>query len=139
VSTLKADVHVNEARTDYPDFYVSCRECHDPHDGIPNWLGGVNIMAVGSALDSTRLAKIETTNNGIQNVVFTSRGTNVGEPSLHSFADADEDSNGVYDGVCEMCHTLTKYHRNDPSGNHTHNTGKTCTECHGHATNFNRK
>lgn len=138
-STLKADVHVNEARSEYPAFYVTCRDCHDPHDGLANWLGSVNIMAVGSAKDFTRLAKIPTINNGIQNVVFTSRGTSVGELSLHSFADADEDLNGVYDGVCEMCHTLTKHHRNNPSGGHVHNAGKTCTECHSHATNFNRR
>ncbi len=51
----------------------------------------------------------------------------------NSFADGD----AVYDGVCEVCHTQTVYHRNDDSGgNHTHNVGVTCTSCHQHINGF---
>jgi predicted CXXCH cytochrome family protein len=136
ISTLKADVHTNDTNSQYPAFRISCTGCHDSHDDRANWLGGTNIRLVGRRLDGTGLAKIDTPNNGIQNTVFESRGTSVGDPSIHSFADGDEDGNGVYDGICEVCHTLTRNHRNNPSGNHSHQVGRTCTRCHEHVTNF---
>lgn len=136
-STLKADVHTNDRNSSFPPFRITCRECHDPHDNRTNWLGGTNIKLVGIDVDGTGLAKIDTPNSGVRNVVFESRGTDAGDPSLHSFADADEDGNGVYDGICEVCHTGTKFHRNNPSGGHSHNTGKTCTRCHEHVNTFN--
>lgn len=45
----------------------------------------------------------------------------------HSYADGDE----VYDGICEVCHTQTKYNRNDGSGAE-HYTGESCNDCHAH-------
>lgn len=137
-STLKADVHTNAARSDYPPFRISCRGCHDPHDNLPNWLGGMNIKLVGSEQDTTGYARITTPNNGIRDVVYESRGTDAGEPSLHSFADNDEDGNTVYDGVCETCHTLTRHHHNNASGDHSHHVGETCTRCHDHLDGFLR-
>ena len=84
----------------------------------------------------TGYARISTPNSAIRDVVFESRGFDAGQPTLHSFADADQDGNGYYDGVCETCHTLTRYHRNTSGGNHNHNTGDTCVRCHPHAGNF---
>lgn len=136
VSTLKADVHTNDSPTQYPAFRITCNGCHDSHTERANWLGGTNIRLVGISMDASRLAKIDTPNSGIRNTVFESRGTNAGAPSLHSFADGDEDGNGVYDGICEVCHTLTKHHRNNPSGGHTHHRGETCTRCHEHVDGF---
>jgi hypothetical protein len=49
----------------------------------------------------------------------------------NSFADGDE----VYNGVCEVCHTKTKYYRNDGSGAE-HYTGNTCRDCHNHLDEF---
>jgi len=49
-----------------------------------------------------------------------------------SFADGDS----VYDGVCEVCHTKTTYHRNNPAADHAHNTGTKCTSCHFHSEGF---
>ncbi|MFQ5791709.1 MAG: hypothetical protein ACE5JI_14650, partial [Acidobacteriota bacterium] len=58
-----------------------------------------------------------------------------------SFSDEDQDGNGVKDGACETCHTQTKHHCNGDATNTgqcgvTHNTGKTCTDCHAHVDNF---
>lgn len=137
-STLKADVHTNDSNSMYPTFVFTCRDCHNPHNDLPNWLGGTNIQGVGADADGSGIAEIETPNSGIRYVVFESRGTTADPPgpSLHSFADADEDGNGVYDGICEVCHTLTRYHRNDGSAGTHHNTGRQCTRCHEHITNF---
>ncbi len=136
ISVLKADVHKNSDRSQYPPFRISCRGCHDAHKDRQNWLVGTNLELVGTKQDSTGIARILTPNSGVREVVFESRGRDVGEPTLHSFADADEDGNGYYDGVCETCHTLTKHHRNNPSGGHAHNRGRTCVLCHEHVMNF---
>ena len=138
LSVLKAAVHTNKTRSNYPAFRISCMGCHNPHSDSQNWMGGTNRKLVGRKLDATGLTKIQTPNSGVRDVVFESRGTTVGEPALHSFADSDADRNGYYDGICETCHTQTGHHRNnaaDPS----HNAGKTCTaSCHPHTRGFLR-
>ncbi|RJR19578.1 MAG: CxxxxCH/CxxCH domain-containing protein [Nitrospiraceae bacterium] len=69
---------------------------------------------------------IVTPNSGSKTVkLFRSTGTN-------SFADG----NATYDGVCEVCHTQTTYHRNSAAGDHTHNAGTACTDCHVHTKGF---
>lgn len=136
ISTRKAEVHQNEARSSYPAFRITCRQCHDPHDNLPNWMNGINIELVGGVTSSLGKAQIVTVNSGTRFVTFESRGSDAGQPTLHSFADADEDGNGYYDGICETCHTLTKFHRNNSSGGHSHNTGRTCPDCHLHANYF---
>ncbi|UCD76571.1 MAG: cytochrome c3 family protein, partial [Phycisphaerales bacterium] len=129
-SELEADVHATSGGA------FTCVDCHNPHYEPDNWLGGVNLKNVGT-IDYDNwpwIGRIQTPNSGLREVVFESRGTGAGEPSLHSFADSDEDANGYYDGICETCHTQTNYHRNDePSG---HYTGDTCTSCHTHAGGF---
>lgn len=41
-----------------------------------------------------------------------------------------------FDGICEVCHTQTSYHRNNPTGDHSHNVGSVCTDCHTHENGF---
>jgi predicted CXXCH cytochrome family protein len=137
ISSLKADVHQNSSGSTY-SFRMTCMVCHNPHDNMQNWLVGINLKSVGRKISGSIDARISTPNSGIRDVVFESRGTNVGDPSLHSFADDDEDGNGIYDGACEVCHTQTRFHHNDSSGNHRHQTGRTCTSCHAHDNYFNR-
>lgn len=134
-SLVKADVHTNSAGSGYPLFRISCLQCHNPHSNRINWLGGTNLKLVGTRQDSSGFAKIATPNSGVRDVVFESRGAILG-PTLHSFADADEDGNLVYDGICETCHTQTTFHRNDGSAGTSHSTGKTCVGCHAHDKGF---
>lgn len=138
VSTLKADVHENKSGSSYPAFRMTCMDCHNPHDNMQNYLAGINLKSVGRKISGSSNARISTPNSGVRDVVFESRGTTVGDPFLHSFADNDQDGNGIYDGACEVCHTLTRFHHNNSSGNHLHQVGKTCTSCHNHDTNFHR-
>jgi len=130
-ATKKAEVHKNKDGSSY-SFFMTCPDCHDPHDHRGNWLGGTNLAQVGKKLDATGNAMIPTPNSGDRYVVFVSRGTDAGGPSLHSFADNDEDINTYYDGACETCHTLVLNHRNNSSGNHSHYTGTNCIVCHAH-------
>lgn len=54
------------------------------------------------------------------------------ETGANSFADG----NAVYDGICEVCHTQTIFHKNAAGGDHLHNVGIKCTNCHLHANGF---
>lgn len=131
-SSLKAEIHKNKDGSSYGTFTVTCVVCHNPHDNLANWKGGTNIKLVGRDIDGNDIAQIATPNSGTRYVTFESRGTDAGEPSLHSFADNDEDGDGYYDGACETCHTLAANHRNNSSGDHSHYTGTNCITCHPH-------
>ncbi|MEW6585534.1 MAG: cytochrome c3 family protein [Nitrospirota bacterium] len=62
------------------------------------------------------------------------------QTGMHSFADGD----GIYSGVCEVCHTQTEHFRNDggaPTQNHGNLSGgeadgTDCILCHSHADGF---
>ena len=69
---------------------------------------------------------ITTPSSGAKPVVFTNT------TGSKSFADGD----ATYDGVCEICHTTTAYHRNNASGDHSHYAGQNCLTCHSHASKF---
>ncbi|MCP2520123.1 hypothetical protein NLC26_02520 [Candidatus Aminicenantes bacterium AC-708-M15] len=122
-SSLKAANHI-------PGTYT-CLDCHDPHDNVTNWLGGTNIKLV--------LDYVTGQDGATRPVVFESRGIDVGDPKLHSFCDGDMDGNGVWDGVCDTCHTNTGKHVGYPvPKKHKHQQGRTCTRCHEHINGFIR-
>lgn len=142
-STMKAEVHKETRRSSYPAFWVTCIECHVPHSSLLNWLGGQNIRLTGVDAEGTGIASvISPTGEGVRYMAFESRGSDAGQPSLHSFADGDEDGNGYYDGACETCHTQTGHHRNNDDfpgeADHTHKLARTCTVCHGHDNFFHK-
>lgn len=132
-----AEVHVNGIATDQAPFRHTCLDCHDAHDNMPNWRSATNIKLVGTRVDGSGFARIATPSSGLREVVFESRGSAVGQPTLRSFADGDEDNDGVWDGVCETCHTATANHQNSSAGDHSHYVGDTCTRCHSHGNGFN--
>ncbi|MGW8283360.1 MAG: cytochrome c3 family protein, partial [Gemmatimonadota bacterium] len=96
---------------------TSCWNCHDHEGEARSDLGADNFDLI---------PKIRTTpNTGDMAVEFTAySGTN-------SFADGD----ATYDGVCEVCHTLTSEHRYDGSVG-GHNAGADCRQCHDHDGGF---
>ncbi len=115
VSTLKAAVHRDSAAS----FSKTCLDCHTPHSNPTNYLSGTNLKLINATIQSL-------------NVALESRGLGLSQPAPRSFADGD----ATYDGVCEVCHTTTKYHRSTSAGYHGHQQGGTCTACHRHERNF---
>ncbi|MEW6745466.1 MAG: cytochrome c3 family protein [Planctomycetota bacterium] len=101
----------DDALLDNPHDLFRCTDCHDPH-------GNDNLYNIYELLD--------TPNSGPRPVLFL----NLEGPN--SFADGD----AVYDGVCEVCHTVTDFHRNDDSGDHSHFAGQNCAACHDHWDGF---
>lgn len=136
-SSLRAAAHIQ----------MDCRDCHMTHGGSINWLGELNSKFLRKDVDRTgqhsdeqdyysrySIPHIKALDENYAQVVFTSRGTGVGEPSLHSFADGDQDRNGIYDGICEVCHLEFLYQNEQASG--PHHIGETCTACHLHSNGF---
>lgn len=92
---------------------MGCSTCHQTHNPDKT-----NIFMVRS--------NILTPNSGTKAVVFTAT------TGANSFADGD----ATYNGVCEVCHTGTTYHQNSSAGNHAHNVGLDCINCHPHSNAF---
>lgn len=91
---------------------TGCSDCHDLH----NPSGNRRMI----------LETILTPNSGARPVVF------VASSGPNSFADGD----GVYNGICEVCHTTTSHHRNSADGDHEHFAGTACVDCHPHEDEF---
>jgi predicted CXXCH cytochrome family protein len=123
-SALKAEVHTYTNST--------CADCHNAHSNVQNNLGGTNIKLVRDPVYD---------GSGWRPSVFESRGSSVGDPTLHSFCDDDEDGNSIWDGICDTCHTGMRRHAYTLSNSHKHKKGATCTTsgCHIHATGFDRQ
>lgn len=90
----------------------SCESCHNPHKST-------NLHLVKTTVDIDPDSLI--TDN--QPVILTD------STGVNSYADGDT----TYNGICEVCHTTTKYHRNDGSGQ-AHNDAQNCfvSDCHAH-------
>jgi len=96
----------------------NCLVCHQAHDTV-------NIDGIREHIRTPNRCSVE-----VRFLRYT--GDN-------SFSDGD----GVYDGVCEVCHTQTLYYRNDGTGFANHSGGQNydrqdCTACHSHADGFAR-
>jgi hypothetical protein len=120
----------------YGNWAIDCMTCHTPHKTT-------NIFLIRQ--------DIQTPNTGLHTVKFhyddglTAGNDNPGDatadnPDLLSFLGDWSGASGepYTDGICETCHTRTKYHRNDTSGdnNHSHNASTRCLDCHSHAQGF---
>ncbi len=109
---LLANTYTENAYAEY-HHVNGCTSCHNF-----NKFGSSNFYLISD--------QMQTPNSGVKPVIFTAlTGPN-------SFADGD----AVYDGVCEVCHTQTRHHRNDGSDNSAHFDGENCIACHTHEKEF---
>jgi len=90
---------------------LGCPVCHDFHEPSGN------LSFVRSPLTAPDGVTLP--------VIFTARS------GPGSFDDGD----AVHDGICEVCHTATAYHRRD-GGGLPHHDGQDCTVCHPHEEGF---
>jgi hypothetical protein len=75
---------------------------------------------------------VDTPSSGSRDVVFTARSGPPGSGGL--LGDATD---GQFTDICEVCHTGTRYFRNDGSQpDADHNNGAACTDCHEHSRGF---
>ena len=92
----------------------TCTTCHDRHD--PD---NINRTLIAATVTNETLAEEKL-------VVFLAR------EGPDSFDDGDPAENN---GICQVCHTATAYHRYDGTGL-AHFDGQCCTDCHLHRTGF---
>ncbi|MDY6950171.1 MAG: LamG-like jellyroll fold domain-containing protein [Thermodesulfobacteriota bacterium] len=90
----------------------SCTICHYGDQEPAECAASANLMLIKDEID--------TPNSG-------SRGTLFG-PYVAGAPD--------YNGICEVCHTTTTYHRNSATGDHTHYASENCIPCHKHTNEF---
>ena len=114
---------------DRPFHHVeNCAVCHDitklTNDQFsPSTGPGHNVRGIRKI--------IETPNSGFKEVVFEDRN-HTDANGVADFADGV----GLFNGICEVCHTVNNHHRNDGSDNTTHFDGMRCTACHLHENEF---
>jgi len=117
---------------DFPYLRVSSKDnrlCADCHTQATHQ--GVNCLACHTAHNTINLG-------GVRGVVRTTDLTELPVTFLrYSGANSFADGDTTYDGICEVCHTATLYHRRDGSGA-SHYDGQVCTTCHSHASGFPR-
>lgn len=120
-------IHNGAKHTAFSRAPTVCWDCHN-HEGETE--GNLSMIQ----------ATMPTPASGLLPVVFTSRGSDAGEATLNSFADGDQNNDGDYTGVCEVCHTETSNHQNGlnlpDASNHGHEVGRTCPDCHKHDEGF---
>jgi len=127
---------------DYGNWTLECLSCHTPHDTA-------NIFLIQKSL-RTPNSGIATVNFHYDDAVVGTFGGN-GNPGDQAAHNPDElsflgdrsqtgttEPNAPYDdGICETCHTKTKFWRNTETvGKHGHNAGTRCLECHLHDAGF---
>jgi len=130
----EAAVHNPNGRDPDSIDYVTCLECHNPHDNRTNVLGGTNIKLVGIEFDYnadppdqfsiTKIREeIDQTLGSVKDVVFEVReGTST---DFHRTSDLR--------GPCAICHTFQTSRHGSAFLDR-----ETCTRCHSHANGFLR-
>lgn len=100
-------------------FDITCTTCHNPHLQEQKKNGSTHGKYIRAA--------VKTSSSGTRPVVL------MGPTGNKSFADDD----ATMDGICEVCHTKTKHHTNDPKKKDAdHYAGIRCTACHRHENGF---
>jgi hypothetical protein len=107
----------------YGNWDMHCLTCHNPHKQEQDNLHGTSY---GKYVREYICFDNPVTGLNIEEVVEFTADTGLG-----SFADGPPHN----ENICEMCHTQTKYHRNDGTTD-THNDGSKCTDCHLHSDGF---
>ena len=101
---------------------MECSACHNAHGPL-----AVFDLHSGVKADNLNLIsnKVKSVNGNLITAVFQTK------PAHFAFLE----DNPPFNGICQTCHTQTKYHRNDGTGL-SHEAGTKCTSCHKHANGF---
>jgi hypothetical protein len=84
-----------------------CAGCHDTH-GTTNYMS-IRTVVAGQTIRPITQATLST-----------------------AFRVTTKNANGVYNGLCQVCHTKVKYFKNYSTPDLSHNYGKNCLSCHTH-------
>ncbi len=114
--TLCRTCHTEHTIHEVPgEWQPTCHECHGIHDTENG-----NVVLIAREINGASVTFVESSIPGDGQRDY-----------IHGICDPPN-----FDGVCEVCHTDTDYHRGDLELDHTHNEDRPCTECHVHSTGF---
>ncbi len=112
-----------------------CRACHTRHmnhDAAGDWQPTCFDCHATHEPPNENAALISRTVDGVpMTFAQSAQACNEKWDLLHALCDPP-----TYDGICEVCHTDTDYHRNESSGDHEHHADVRCTVCHPHSNGF---
>ncbi len=115
---------------EYGNWAVECWVCHNQHTQEQNNVYGSSYgQLIRGNITLDNITGTVPAKSGNKSVIF------LGSTGPKSFADGDS----VYNGICEVCHTKTKYFRNNGTGidqNHGGRNGTNCITCHNHTAGF---
>lgn len=114
--TTAAAIHNPLSKVSTDSGYITCRECHNPHDNV-----GGNIKLIGYKYDPATGQRFVNPTIWVETTVSPPPYPTYKTVTFTSSADFNK-GNGA--GSCEICH----------SGNH--HVGEDCMGCHGHADGF---
>lgn len=124
-----------QSDSSYGQWTVECWVCHNQHFQSQNLHNGSSYgKFIRRSIDLKNITGLVKT--GVKEIKL------LGNNGLNSFADNDADGDGIRDGICEVCHTMTTHFRNDGSGsdqlhaNVGNVAGKNCMTCHNHRNGF---
>jgi hypothetical protein len=127
---------------------ILCKTCHNPTDmpsnpslyNVTNHIvdGGATIIDCGSCHEIHNSSDPQTALNLSRIRGNTAKYvTGAVEPAIFENRPADfAFGSDPYNGICETCHLTTDFHRNNSSGDHSHNIGSDCITCHAHEDAF---
>ncbi len=109
--------------TTYGNWSADCLNCHRAHYTLNVYLIEVRVL---------------TPADGRPYITFWTDDAAGGTNPIRSYLGnrTPPDNEPWHDGICEACHTRTKYHRNNSSGDHSHHEDRRCINCHPHSSGF---
>lgn len=120
--------------------YISCRECHDPHDNQNNAGSGTNLKMVGFKKDpadistgfaTAKIRRIDNIDGDQRSHSDPATITDVYFETATDFVDNSEVA--PYNRICEVCHRNVSFSSHEGEGNVI---GRDCQDCHTHGTGF---
>ncbi|MHC4463979.1 MAG: hypothetical protein ACYS30_21480 [Planctomycetota bacterium] len=123
-ATVKVDKYHYGAKHDAThDGGSVCWDCHDPHGDRYNGTGNIYMIHEDVVVDKDDANSDPLIPASTASPVFTAN-TNGSDYASNT---------APFDGICNVCHSQTDYHRNNATGDHTHNIGQKCIDCHPHS------
>jgi predicted CxxxxCH...CXXCH cytochrome family protein len=103
-SSARLDLLTHSSFSHYTTTMASkCTVCHDPHSN--------SLYMIASKIKGVVIKPLTNISSG--------------------FIATVPDANGVYNGLCQVCHTRTNHYKKNAVGD-GHNGGKNCLTCHSH-------
>jgi hypothetical protein len=130
-------------KTTYDDVEAKCRSCHSatgpastmPNVGLHVVNGGTTVIGCGKCHEPHNVEANTGRGNGLLRLAVRWPTATIPISYPASPGNRFIATSAPYNGICQVCHTQTKHHRNDGTGA-DHYPSTACTDCHQHQNRF---